>query len=70
MVSVLGISLIVPPVGDVTITNRMLPLVSVTIWLTVPSVVPVLLCTVTPVVSPGSAAAATAPAARTLRELA
>ena len=40
MLSVLGASRSICPEGEVTITSRMLPLQSVTIWLTVPRVVP------------------------------
>ena len=54
------------PVDEVTITSRMFPLLSVTIWLTVPSVVPVLVLAVRPVVSPASEPLTTVPPARTL----
>src|SRR5437588_70931 len=70
MLSVLGERRSICPVGEVTTTSRMLPLVSVTTWLTVPIVVPALLLTVRPVVRPGSVLAATCPLARTLRGLA
>jgi hypothetical protein len=70
MLSVLGASRNVWPVDEVTITRRMLPLESVTIWLTVPMLVPLEFTTLRPVLSPGSALLATAPPASTLCALA
>jgi hypothetical protein len=54
----------------VTITARMFPLLSVTTWLTVPIMVPLLFWTERPVVRPGNAVLDTCPPARTLCELA
>src|SRR5437764_7406005 len=51
-------------------TCRMEPSEPVTTRLTVPRLVPVLVCTVSPVVRPGSVVLDTAPLARTLRWLA
>src|SRR3954471_23447088 len=70
MLSVLGARRVVWPVGDVTITARIDPSDPVTIWLTVPRLTPADVCTLRPVVSPGSAVPATAPRASTLLGLA
>ena len=70
MLSVLGASRKVWPVGEVTTTARIDPSLPVITWLTVPIVAPVLLFTVMLVVRPGSDALGTAPRARTLFEFA
>jgi predicted transcriptional regulator len=59
MLSEVGDSRNIWPVDVVTMTNRILPLLSVTTWLTVPSVVPVVDWTVRPVVRPGRVELAT-----------
>jgi hypothetical protein len=70
MLSEVGGSRKVWPVGDVTITARIEPSVPVTTWLTVPMLVPPEFWTVSPVVSPGNVLDATLPRARTLFGLA
>src|SRR4051812_49305593 len=66
MLSVVGASLMVWPVGEVTTTARIEPSLPVITWLTVPTVTPVEFWTVRPVVRPGSAVLATAPRPSTL----
>ena len=63
---VFGASRNVCPVGDWTITARIEPSEPVTIWLTVPMLVPLVFSTFRPVFSPGSALLGTAPPASTL----
>ena len=66
MLSIEGDRRKVWPVDEVTITNLIEPSEPVTIWLTVPRVVPPLVWTVRPVVSPASEPLTTAPPASTL----
>lgn len=69
MLSVFGARRRVCPVGEVTTTRRIEPSVPVTTWLTVPSVAPLLLLTVRPMLRPGSAVVGTLLWASTLLEL-
>ena len=70
MLSVVGARRNVGPVGEVTTTARIEPSLAVMTWLTVPTVVPLLFCTVRPAVSPGSVLLETAPRESTLLGLA
>ena len=66
MLSEFAGSRMVWPVDVVTTTILIEPSLPVTTWLTVPTLAPVLDCTLRPVVSPGSVSAETEPPARTL----